>query len=333
MIESADPAMAQLMQAQVMDVILFVEYAIQRSVNNARFLNNDDIERINSLEIEFAILVGRSDPAEFIFPDESDLPSRVRNILSRIDQITGGEVAGEFDSRLREVRALLTGGLVESLHTALEFVVASRPDVEVPLPVEEAPTSTPEEIAAERSLERMTGFLNRWVDRLPRRTIGVVEGSRETIYELLHLSLESSEFNIVLMSDAPDPTRRRPLVAIDREPTLRHPDLREISESSEEIIRQRQAFSEAHLENAIVSTPDGSVLITQSTLDEWTTLVTMLGNLTDGRYMVRHYLLPGSTTEQLVSVTQTIGELDGVEEIEATLLYRWAIVAQTALEL
>jgi hypothetical protein len=328
MIDSGDPAMTRLMEAQVMDVVLYVEYAIQEAIDNSRRLSRSRLEDIDNLQIEFAILVGRADPEDFVFPDETNLPSRVRNILWEIDRITGGDTVAAFDSRLRAVQNLLAGDLVDSLHGALERVVAQHPEVQAAISAQPGPEPTEEE----RERARMSAFVNEWASRLPAGAIAAVEGSRETAYQLIELSLELSTFNVVLMSEAPE-DHARTAVAIERVPTFIHPDLVAARGEETESIRQLQAFSEAHLENAIVDTPIGTVLVSRSSIDSSRTLVTMLGSISAGPYRVRHYLLPGSTPEELVAATLAIQDAEGLELIEAALLYRWAIVAQTALEL
>ena len=334
LIDTNDESMASIMQAQVMDVVLYLEYAIHRSVEDAGYLSNNEIDRINNLEIEFSVLVGRADPADLIFPDRSDLSSRVRNILARMDRITDGDVVAAFDTRIRAVRDLLGGGLVDSLHGALEEVVANRPDAEVSVTVPAAAGEqlTPEEADALQRREQMSAFVRDRVDSLPSQSVSIVVGSRETAYELIQLSLESSAFNVVLMSEARPSTGDAEMV-IERQPDLLHPDLPRLVSADNVLIRRLEAFAEAHLETAIAGTEEGTVLITQSTVDALRTLVTVFASVGGNNYRLRHYLLPGTTPEQLVAAAQSLTRMEDVDELESALIYRWAIVAQTALEL
>ena len=75
------------------------------------------------------------------------------------------------------------------------------------------------------------------------------------------------------------------------------------------------------------------MLISQATVDSLRTLVTMFASVGQNHYRLRHYLLPGTTPEQLVAAAQSLSQVADVDELEAALIYRWAIVAQTALEL
>ena len=338
MLQAREPTMMALLDGQGLLVIEQIERAIRRAFAELPNDGRAEISTLNELQNRLAEIVGGSGPRALVFePDSSEL-LEARAVLRDIDALIGSDTESMFLRGIEGIRKLFLHDLPEDLG---RLAPAAKPDATEP----ETPEPPVDPLGAQND------FLRAWVNRLPAGALGIAEVRAETVYALVQWSLESSGFNLVIMAGAPpgdagggDLTAggRTDAEALPSYDVTAHPEVEAIISAASgpggldpfvESYRRWFLLEQVRLALAADAMDRERAVVLQRAIGDHATLVGMATRSGSPEPRFRFFILPGTDPRTFPAAVEALVAATSPDALTASVLRRWAIVAQTAVDL
>ncbi|MEE8440752.1 MAG: hypothetical protein V3S41_03455 [Spirochaetia bacterium] len=326
-VESARDFIDEMLFGQLLLVVEQVERSIRLAVRDTVDLSNDDIVRLNELQIQLAKALARNNLRRLV--EEPDDPEIV-DLLTGIDSLVPSDGLGVFRSGMNRVEELITTEFASAVDPVLD---SYRQRVNV---LSEGDRRTRRVLAARKALSELgTG------------AIAILEAPGEDLYEHIQQCMEDGSYNLIAFSDLsaeirsrsaafPDPDELRSLIAnpVTLEPNavFVHPAL-DITDDIRPPVARAVMLERARLEYELARASDSEVVVTYRPVDGMGGVVSVLYAAGAFTRPIKHYLLPGNS---LVRQIRSVWDLDpghGLSDTELEVLRLWAAVAQTAFDI
>ena len=319
LMEEDNRVLMALLDGQGLLVVEQIELAIRRTVDESPELGSSEIGELNALQNQLAVVLGWADPKGLVFEDGNSAALEAAAVLRDIDSLIGSATEQIFHEGLESIRLLF----LRDIPATLESITVS-PSA--------APTEDPSTLLS-------------IVMEAPAGSLILMEASEERLYELIRLSLEESTFNLVIMSNAVEEEPTEDLagsagLAADRftrSELVVHPSIDTDAPGEARAEFTRWAVTEeVRLAGAASSLRPDSAVVTQRQILDQASLIGLAVRQGSGRPETRFYLLPGVHPREISAAIASLTSgrtMIEVSPLEEAILSRWAIVAQTAIDL
>ncbi len=326
LMEEDNHVLLALLDGQGLLVVEQIELAIRRTVDESPELGSSEIGELNALQNQLAVVLGWSDLRGVIFEDGNSAALEAVGVLRKIDRLIGSATERIFHDGRESIRRLFLRDIPATVQL-----------------METDPSTTPAEDPSSSASELGREALFSIVTEAPAGSLILMEASEDRLYDLIRLSMEESTFNLVIMSNAveqepaKDPAASANLAAdrFTRSELVVHPSIdTNVSNEVRAEFARWAVTEEVRLAEAASSLRPDSAIVTQRQIMGKASLIGLAVRQDSGRPETGFYLLPGVHPREIsAAIASLISGSAELNPLEEAVLSRWAIVAQTAIDL